>query len=185
MLDNRNSTSKQSGFTLIELIVVIVILGILAAFALPRFVNMKSEANIAVLESIGGAILSAANLVHTKALVLGVQDQEKTEIDLDGDGVEDIEIRFGYPTASRAASGFSDPNNLFNAMESGFSSDLAWGTDAPPASFVLITTSNIQGSSGGKVNRNAIEDTNCYLRYKRAASAGASPTISYFTDGCY
>lgn len=184
MLDNRNSTSKQSGFTLIELIVVIVLLGILAAFALPRFADTKSEANIAALEAIGGAILSAAHLVHAKALVLGVQEQEETEIDLDGDGVEDIEIRFGYPTASRAASGFSDPNNLFNAMESGFSSDLAWGTDYSET-YVVITTSNIQGSSGGKVNRNAIEDTNCYLRYNRAASAGASPTISYVTDGCY
>ena len=184
MLNDKNALSGQSGFTLIELVVVIALLGILAAFALPRFANLQSSANISVLEGVGGAILSAANIVRTKALVQGVQDQPNAMIDLDGDGVDDIEVRFGYPTASRATSGFRDPNNLLKSLQGSVVSDLAWGTDAPPASYVVITTGKIQGSPGGKVNRNAIEDTNCYLRYDRAASAGASPTISYVTDDC-
>lgn len=62
--------TQQRGFTLIELVVVIVILGILAAFAVPRFMGLETEARIAATRSLGGTLRSTAAMAHGSCMAL-------------------------------------------------------------------------------------------------------------------
>lgn len=63
--------SKQAGFTLIELVVVIVILGIMAATALPKFVDMSSDARIAKMQAAAGSIKAAAAMAYAQSATTG------------------------------------------------------------------------------------------------------------------
>lgn len=68
-----NRSQFQSGFTLIELVAVIVILSVLTAVALPRFTDLTSASRVASLQSIAGTMRSTINLVRAKALSEGIQ----------------------------------------------------------------------------------------------------------------
>ena len=91
--------NKQTGFTLIELIIVIVVLGILAAFALPRFVNFSTDARVSVVEQVGGALVSGANIVKAKAAVEGKESLASSSVGIDGGTVNTV---YGFPAATEA-----------------------------------------------------------------------------------
>ncbi|MBS1187476.1 MAG: mannose-sensitive hemagglutinin a [Burkholderiaceae bacterium] len=73
---------KQSGFTLIELVVVIVILGILAAVAVPRFVNLGTDARVASVNGFAGGLRSAVGIVQARYMATG--NMTSTEVLLQG-----------------------------------------------------------------------------------------------------
>ncbi|PXX89291.1 hypothetical protein DIT71_15425 [Marinobacter vulgaris] len=78
------SARKEKGFTLIELVMVIVILGILAAFALPRFADLSGDAEQASIEGARGSVKSAIGIVRAKALAEGLGSSSTGSVTLEG-----------------------------------------------------------------------------------------------------
>ncbi|NLS14602.1 type II secretion system protein [Vibrio sp. SM6] len=99
---------KQAGFTLIELVVVIVILGILAVTAAPKFLNLQDDARDASLEGLRGAIASAMGISYGRAAIEGIETVQWTESVRNK--IDDVEHSFGYPTAD-------DPKGIGQAID--------------------------------------------------------------------
>lgn len=129
MLNNHHSAVKKShGFTLIELIVVILVLGILAATALPRFAELAEEAHDSAIEGAAGALTAAVVLVRSQWLALGARGATSN---LQGYGQESIETSVnGWPTGT---SGNTNPATMTSAECLGLWQELLMA-NAPSAS---------------------------------------------------
>lgn len=171
---------KMSGFTLIELTVVIVILGILAVTAFPRFINMRSEANIAAINGAKGAFQSAIQLAHSKSLIDGNENTATSTITMNGNTVA---MEYGYP---EAFNGLIAATNLGDV--SGYGSELNntehdWVTQLHRVKSVNALGVTLGSVSGDGPNALGPEASKCYVFYVQASTT-TEPKITVDTSGC-
>ncbi|MBB1441157.1 prepilin-type N-terminal cleavage/methylation domain-containing protein [Shewanella sp. SG41-4] len=98
-----NAQAKQRGFTLIELVVVIIILGVLAVIAAPKFISLKSDAYASAMKGVAGAINSGKSMIYSACVISINCDQTAPAAAGNGSGNsikvqgENIILAYGYP----------------------------------------------------------------------------------------
>ncbi len=163
------SKSAQRGFTLIELVVVIVILGILAAFAVPRFARLDTQARVASVRALEGSLRSGSALARSMWLATGTNP---ATVNMEG---VNVTMTNGYPAPTAA----------------GIAATLATGTvvaanNTTPGRWrtTVVNANEIEFRLNGAVN-----PATCFVRYtwNGAAAAGpaiATPAPNAITNGC-
>ncbi len=151
----------QKGFTMIELVMVIVILGILAAVALPRFYDLQKDARVSKAQAILGSVRSAAAIAHSAALVSS-QTAATGTVTMEG---ANVTLRFGYP------------NGQTTGMQA--------------AANINAATDGVTIAGGGGVAANVIiringatTATQCQVTYTPPTAASTAPTTAIVTTGC-
>ncbi|MFQ0977321.1 type II secretion system protein [Vibrio campbellii] len=167
---------NTKGFTLIELVVVIVILGILAAVAAPKFLNLQHDARASSIQGMAASVHNAAEIAYGKAAVEGEENSPSYHVVGAGN------VHFGYPAVEN--NGLEDFLDADLGYKDG-TKDWVWdayntGGSLTDPDYKVITQSEwVQ-----KYDREAIKASNCYVKYTAAMEPGDEYKVEVFTDGC-
>ena len=142
------TTADNKGFTFIEIMVVIALLGFLGLVFIPKLMDLRPDAKVAVLDGLRGSVRSAAQQVHSKALLAGLAEQRNATLNING---QLVRLRYGYPRT----------NQMFYRNSSN-----------PGLVEVSITGANISGNIVRLDN-----DNNCRIRYRQPTGSGQQPRI--------
>ncbi|OGS99703.1 MAG: hypothetical protein A3F73_08915 [Gallionellales bacterium RIFCSPLOWO2_12_FULL_59_22] len=156
---------QQSGFTLIELIMVIVILGILAATALPKFSDLRGDAITANANALRGSLSSAAAIAHGTWLIT------PTTATIEGQTVTWVN---GYPNTAT----IGPLAGVVAADYTTIAAGAAATANSPATTGTPAVTAFIPAAIAGTV-----AGLTCYAMYTEAAT-GAAPTVIAITGGC-
>lgn len=166
---------NQKGFTLIELIIVIVVLGILAVTAAPQFFNFSGDARTSTVKGLKGNIQGAYQTVYAKAAVDGkLAGTTASPADVQG-----IDTVYGYPAAT--ADGIVKAASLD-------SSEWVSLVDPSDATVIYIGPAGYIGNNGAAVTDfteiGGTADNGCYVSYQQTDSADTPPTVAIDVSGC-
>lgn len=149
---------KQVGFTIVELVVVIIILGILAATALPRFIDVSDEAHSASVDAVMGGLKSAQGMAHAKWMASG----KPTSIQINGNS-------HNTTTAGYVVSG-ATATTCYNVFV-----DMIQDSTAAVSSAVQSYTDSVDWHATGSSNT-------CTFTYDARGSTGTNSTLSMNGD---
>ncbi len=131
---------QNGGFTLIELVVVIALLGILAAFAIPRFASLESEARTATVQGMAGSLRSASTMAHGLFIATGA-----TPVTMEGAVVN---ITNGYPDATDIANTLADSTGFTVTTNAGNDTTTFAKTGVPSNCEAVYTEAPANGVPG-------------------------------------
>ena len=174
--------NQQKGFTLVELVVVIVVTGVLAAVATPKFMGISSDARVSSMEGIGATLEAQGQAGFAKSSMINQERSSGSSIDLNG---QTLTTSYGYATAIE-----SNLILLVGGLVGGdYEVTYGAGTPEEPSPGKDIAGNDIPGTpaTGATATIHYSEqsaDANCRVTYTQPIKVGAVPTIVVTTDEC-
>jgi MSHA pilin protein MshA len=169
-VSHHSKAAKQAGFTLVELITVILILGVLAAVALPRYADLQGKAREAKVKGVMGSMKAASALVKAPATASGQSCGAATGTAVSMEGTS-IAINHCYAqTGTDFATGILAASNV-----------------SASDNWVIDSTSAGAADAGSTVQINlsdAVTPASCSISYKSAAAQTTPPVITATVSGC-